>query len=222
MTSFAACDPYETFYPKWIGEYSIESIKTWCPDGFYVEQLMKEGIYRETNPDSYVIEHERSYEDYPPLSIYEDKGLYVQVIGIGDPFNPEVDPASQAIFVKSPKCHVTNNGSINDTEPTINFIVRIDGVGKVYTIYNGMMILPKSIKVLRASSDSLVLKNGERFELTLADRDGTIIENAQACWKYSPIKKDNNLCTWDAELHIYHKNIEQPDIWRHHLIFNKK
>ena len=218
---FAACDPNVAFYPEWIGEYSIISIKTVYPNGICEEKLIEEGKVRETGPYGHEYEHEKDFSSYPPLSIFNDKGLFVQTLGIGDPFNPDVDPVDHVLFVRSPKHRILKNDSIEHVTLTDNFrIVLVDGM--IFTIRDNHMISPKPIKVLRANSDSLVLQNGKQFDVTLTNADGSVAGTAHNHWTYSSVKKENDICTFDAELHVYKDSIEQPYIYRHHLVFRKK
>lgn len=220
-TIFAACDPNETFYPEWIGDYSIQSIKIVNPNGEYTELLIEEGLVREGDPFGYVSEREKSYEEYPTLSIFKDNGLYVQTLGIGDPFIPHVDPEEHILIARSPKRIGAGSDSIDTVEPSAGPNIIIEN-GGVYTYYNGLKISPKPIKVLRASSDSLVLKNGEPFDVTLTNADGSAFMTAHNYWTYSPIKKENDICTFDAELHVNYDTIYQSGIFRSHLVFHKK
>lgn len=196
MTLFAACDPNETFYPEWIGDYSIESIKTFEPDGNYTEQVK---------------------EDYPPLSIFKDKGLYVQTFGIGNPFIPGVD-SDKHVLVQD---HYANYSTTSTIDPSAEYSVIIRN-GMINTYSKNLIISPKPIKVLSTSSDSLALENGEPFELPLRDGNGNSIGTAVAYWKYCPIKKENDICTWDAYLYVFDDNGVFLISCRHHLVFRKK
>ena len=216
-----ACDPNVAFYPEWIGEYSVKSDRLIYSDGDCQERLIEEGLVRVTTSEGYVDEYERTYEEYPPISIFNDKGLYALIPFVGYPFNPEVDPTTHVLFARSPKRNNLRNDSTieNVTLDERPHVVIIDGV--VYTIKDSHAILPKPIKVLRASADSLILKPDERFEAILPDISGEVLGTVHAYWEYGPIKKEQDLYTFDAVLYVDPDSLVRPEIYRWHFTFKK-
>lgn len=216
-----ACDPNVAFYPEWIGEYSVKSDRLIYSDGYCRERFIDEGWVRTTSPYGRVHEYERTYEEYPPISIFNEHGLYVHIPGVGYPFNPKVDPTTHVLFALSPKRNNLRNDSTieNVTLDERPYVVIIDGV--VYTIKANHVILPKPIKVLRASADSLILKPDERFEAMMTDNSGEVLGTVHAYWEYGPIKKEQDLYTFDAVLYVDPDSLIRPETYRWHFTFKK-
>ena len=216
----SACDPNVAFYPEWIGEYSVKSDRLIYSDGYCIERLIDEGIVRDIFSDGHVYEYERTYEGYPPISIFNDHGMYVHIPGVGYPFNPEVDPTTHVLLVRSPKRNNLRNDStienIGDNGPHV-----VIAGGTIYTVYNGHMILPKPIKVLRASADSLILKPDEQFEVMMTDYSGQVLEKVHAYWEYGPVKKNQDLYTFDAVLYVDPDSLVRSETYRWHFTFKK-
>lgn len=221
VLALSACDSGVAFYPEWIGEYSVKSDRLIYSDGDCRERFIDEGIIRDIYSDGHVYEYERTIEDYPPISIFNEHGLYVHVPMVGNPFNPEVDPTTHVLIVRSPKRNNLRNDSTieNVTLDERPHVVIIDGV--VYTIIDSHMIAPKPIKVLRASADSLILKPDERFEAMLPDPSGEVLGTVHAYWEYGPIKKEQDLYTFDAVLYVDPDSLVRPETYRWHFTFKK-
>lgn len=221
-TILAACDRNEAFYSEWIGDYYVKSLQTFYPDGMYVTTFYEGGKMIRVYSDggTYEREIDREY----PLSIFNEDGLYVQALGIGDPFMPNVDSKDHVLIARSPKRALqddTIQQGIENVELSEKTSIVLQN-GMIFTIAGGHMYSPKPIKVLRARSDSLVLQNGEPFDVPLTDASGQFIEQVHSYWKYSTIKKEQGICTWDAALYIYSDKTKRTDVYRHHLIFVKK
>lgn len=205
---FTACssDKGEAFFAQWEGEYvRTESFEIVYADG------------------SIVVEDYSSVER--PFYIFQDKSLYVQTYGIGDPFVPGEDSEEHVIYVQLPKRTSMAKDSIDvvDVTPTPFVVLQNGGV---YTYYNGRKISPNPIEVQSATADQLILKNGANFEVDITNAEGTTQYVAICHWEYSPLKKQNELYTCTAELHIAIKDMPGlqliPAIYRHNMVIHRK
>ena len=202
-----ACDKGEAFYHQWEGEY--------------ITKQTMEVVYGDGATETY---------DFPsrelPLYIFQDRGLYVQTYGIGDPYIPGVDSEEHVLRLKSPKYTNMAKDSIENvvvTNPT-PYITIIDG--HVFTLYNGVQFSPKPICLTKATSDKLILVNGSSFEVIVTDPTGNQVDINICHWEFSPIQKQNEVYTWEAELHAQSKNkpgqLLVPVIMRHRFVLTKK
>jgi hypothetical protein len=202
-----ACDKGEAFYHQWEGEY--------------ITKQTMEVVYGDGTTETYDFSSREL-----PLNIFQDRGLYVQTYGIGDPYIPGVDLEEHVLRLKSPKYTNMTIDSIDNVVVTNPkpYIIIIDG--HVFTLYNGVQFSPKPICVTKATSDKLILANGSSFEVIVTDLTGNQVDVNNCHWEYSPIQKQNEVYTWDVELHANSKNkLEQPSvpiIFRTHFVIRKK
>ena len=97
--------------------------------------------------------------------------------------------------------------------------------GGVYTDYKDAVYSPKPIQVSKATSDKLQLVNSHSFEAIGTDVNGSVVDTFVCHWTYSPVQKQNEIYTWDAELHVVPKHISAqtivPAIIRSHYVLTR-
>ena len=209
---FSACsDKNEIFIGDWEGEYvATDSLGYVSSDGNMVD-----GISRESS-----------------ITIFRDKNLYVQTLGLGNPFNPKKDPVDHTIIVRAPSR--VKNGTMDEIEEgdpeqesgienvettPKNIVVLMNG--GVFSIYNGKIYASKAIKVISSTENQLVLRQGKKFDVTITNVYGDKLEKITCNWTYTPIQKQSDVCSWTADLHMNSTLLDYNTI-RHIITMSKK
>ena len=212
--SFVACgdSQNDAFYANWEGEYEATEI---------VELISVDGETTEISPARTTT-----------ITIFRDNELYVQSYGIGDPFMPGVDPEDHTVRLRAQKRMLAED--IEGEEPEQGGIENVEVVdqkaiiflrnGGVATIYAGVMYAPKSIRVISATEDELILLPGKPFEVTLTSPDNTDLGSVTCNWTYSPIRKEGDTYTWEAVLNLSQTSTSNDEFnsFRHTLTMTKK
>lgn len=210
---FCACNHQnDAYFCDWEGEYAVTDM---------IEYIPSDGNATEWNSQE------------TTLTIFQDKNLYVQTLGLGDPFNPVTDPANHTIIIREPsQLKKATFDEIGEEEPepeesgienvvvtNRKSIVLIDG--GVYSVYGDGVYSSKAIEVLSATEDQLILRPGKQFEVALTNEDGINIETLKCNWIYTSIQKTNDTYSWTAELHMNSTSPAASTI-RHTITMTKK
>jgi len=197
VLTFAACGGKDglndAYWANWEGEYEATEI---------VELISVDGETTEISPARTTT-----------ITIFRDNYLYVQSYGIGDPFMPGVDPEDHTVRLRTPKRMPADDDpeeeGDEEPEPTgieeievseqTNRIVLING--GVVSIYAGVVYAPKAIQAVAVTETELFLLPGQPFEVTLMSEDNIDLGTVTCNWTYSPIRKEGDTYTWEAELH---------------------
>lgn len=215
LLSFAACSGQnDAYYANWEGEYEATEI---------IEQIASNGEKTDLSPARTTT-----------VTIFRDNSLYLQSYSIGDPFMPGVDPTDHTVRLKAP-ARMTADDEPEEQDPEEGGIENVIVTdlqanivlinGGVATIYSGVMYAPKAIRVINATENELTLLPGKSFEVLLIDANGTDLGSVTCNWTYSPVRKNGDTYTWEAELHQAPSQSSQYTVFgtfRHTLTMTKK